>query len=133
MNDNDTIPPTDSSRQSFGDGSDFVDRAIADPNHRVTLFSLSWCSYCRGARQLLEQLGIAYRLLELDRGEFLEPRLQHGVRTRLQQLTGSSTLPQLFIGGESLGGYTDTLAARNSGQLAQVLTKHAITVKGSDQ
>ncbi len=133
MNDNNTIPATDSSKQSFGHGSDFVDRAIADPTHRVTLFSLSWCSYCRGARQLLEQIGIAYRLLELDRGDFLEPRLQQEVRARLQQLTGSSTLPQLFIGGESLGGYTDTLAAHNNGQLAQVLTKHAITIKGSDQ
>lgn len=104
----------------------FVDKTIADPQHPVTLFSLSWCSYCRAARQLLEQLGIPYRVFELDRGEFLEPRLQSEVRTRLQQLTNSSTLPQLFIGGESLGGYTDTVAARGNGKLAAVLARHAI-------
>lgn len=104
----------------------FVDLTIADPEHPVTLFSLSWCSYCRAARQLLEQLGIPYRVFELDRGEFLEPRLQDEVRTRLQQLTRSRTLPQLFIGGESLGGYTDTVAARSSGKLAEVLARHAV-------
>lgn len=104
----------------------FVDRTITDSEHPVTLFSLSWCSYCRGARQLLEQLGIPYQVFELDRGEFLEPHLQDEVRTRLQQLTRSSTLPQLFIGGESLGGYTDTAAARSNGKLAQVLARHAI-------
>jgi glutaredoxin len=104
----------------------FVDRTIADPEHRVTLFSLSWCSYCRAARQLLEQLGIPYQAFELDRGEFVEPRLQDEVRTRLQQLTNSGTLPQLFIGGESLGGYTDTATARSNGKLAQVLARHAI-------
>ncbi|MDO9319870.1 MAG: glutaredoxin [Gammaproteobacteria bacterium] len=110
----------------------FVDRTIADPEHPVTLFSLSWCSYCRGARQLLEQLGIPYQVFELDRGEFLEPRLQSEVRTRLQQLTSSGTLPQLFIGGESLGGYTDTVAARSNGKLAAVLARHAIQAKGPE-
>ncbi|MES3007686.1 MAG: glutaredoxin domain-containing protein [Pseudomonadota bacterium] len=112
---------------------DFVDATIGDPTHPVTLFSLSWCSYCRGARQLLGQLGIPYRLFELDRGEFLDPSLQRQVRARLQQLTGSSTLPQLFIGGESLGGYTETLAARGNGKLHDVLTRHAVKLQNSDQ
>lgn len=110
----------------------FVDRTIADPEHPVTLFSLSWCSYCRAARQLLEQLGVPYRVFELDRGEFLEPSLQDEVRTRLQQLTRSRTLPQLFIGGESLGGYTDTVAARSSGKLAEVLARHAVQAKSPE-
>ncbi|MEK7259309.1 MAG: glutaredoxin domain-containing protein [Pseudomonadota bacterium] len=110
----------------------FVDNTIADPQHPVTLFSLSWCSYCRAARQLLEQLGIPYQVFELDRGEFLEPRLQSEVRTRLQQLTNSSTLPQLFIGGESLGGYTDTVAARGNCKLAAVLARHAIQTQSPD-
>lgn len=110
----------------------FVDRTIADPEHPVTLFSLSWCSYCRAARQLLEQLGIPYQVFELDRGEFLEPRLQNEVRTRLQQLTNSGTLPQLFIGGESLGGYTDTVAARSNGRLADVLARHTVQAQSPE-
>ncbi len=103
-----------------------VDAVLADPAHPVVLFSLSWCSFCRSAKQLLSQLQIPYVEHELDRGRFLEPALQQRVRTRLEALTGSNTLPQLFIGGEAIGGYTDTASALRSGRLATVLTRHGV-------
>lgn len=103
-----------------------VDAALSDPAHPVVLFSLSWCSFCRSAKQLLAHLQIAYTDHELDRGAFLEPALQRSVRTRLEELTGSNTLPQLFIGGEAIGGYTDMSGALRSGRLAEILTRHAI-------
>lgn len=103
-----------------------VDTVLADPAHPVVLFSLSWCTFCRSAKQLLGQLQIAYVDHELDRGRFLEPALQRRVRARLEALTGSNTLPQLFIGGESIGGYTDTTSALRSGRLAEVLARHGV-------
>ncbi len=103
-----------------------VDAALTDPAHPVVLFSLSWCSFCRSAKQLLGQLQIAYIDHELDRGRFLEPALQQRVRGRLEELTGSNTLPQLFIGGEAIGGYTDTASALRSGRLAAVLSRHGV-------
>jgi glutaredoxin len=103
-----------------------VDAVLADAAHPVVLFSLSWCSFCRSAKQLLGQLQIAYVDFELDRGRFLEPALQQRVRGRLEELTGSNTLPQLFIGGESIGGYTDTASALRSGRLADVLTRQGV-------
>lgn len=108
-------------------GGDLVDHAISNPQAAVVLFSLSWCSFCRAAKQLLDQVGVQYRVLELDQGKFLEANLQQEVRKRLQQITASNTLPQLFIGGEGLGGYTETAAAFRSGKLAQLLHKHGIT------
>jgi glutaredoxin len=105
---------------------DVIDSVIQDPAHPVILFSLGWCSYCRSTKQLLTQLGVPFHSYELDAGEFLEPALQHAVRTRLQQLTRSSTLPQLFISGESIGGYTDTYAAWKSGRLEELLVKHKV-------
>lgn len=107
-------------------GRELVDQAIANPQEAVVLFSLSWCSFCRAAKQLLGQAGVQYRVLELDQGEFLEPNLQREVRTRLQEITRSNTLPQLFIGTEGLGGYTETAVALRSGKLAQILHKHGI-------
>lgn len=119
------IPP--SGLEEIGNGADFVDRVLADSEHPVTLFSLSWCSFCRAAKQLLAQLEIPFRVFELDRGEFLEPGLQRQVRQRLQTLTRSGTLPQLFIGGDSVGGYTESQAASRNGKLAELLEKHHIT------
>lgn len=107
-------------------GRELVDQAISSPQAAVVLFSLSWCSFCRAAKQLLDQAGLQYRVLELDQGDFLEPSLQREVRARLQQITHSNTLPQLFIGEDALGGYTETAAALRSGKLAQSLLKHGI-------
>ena len=115
-----------SSKPAPRNGRDLVDNAISTPQAAVVLFSLSWCSFCRAAKQLLGQIGVEYRVIELDQGEFLEPKLQSEVRGRLKEITHSNTLPQLFIGGEGLGGYTETAVALRSAKLAQILTKHGI-------
>src|SRR5690606_20790668 len=117
-----------SEQDTDGDPHDIkiIDQAMDDPDHPITLLSLTWCSYCRATKQLLQQLGLSYRTIELDHGAYLEPRLQHQARTRLQQLTRSGTLPQLFIGGELVGGYTDTYAAWKSGELQALLKSHNI-------
>jgi len=111
-------------------GSQEIDHAIADPAHPITLFSLTWCSYCRATKQLLQQMGLPYRIIELDQGRYLEPRLREQARARLQQLTHSATLPQLFIGNDLVGGYTDTYAALQNGKLEALLVSHGIRSKG---
>jgi glutaredoxin len=105
---------------------DFVDLALAKTETPVVLFSLSWCSYCRAIKQLLNSLAIKYYEYELDRGDFLEPNLQQQVRSRLMQLTRSGTLPQLFIGRDPLGGYTETVSAAKNGRLKEALDKHGV-------
>jgi len=118
---------SEQTQERIGNGADFVDGVIADKQYPVTLFSLSWCSFCRAAKQLLTQLEIPFRVFELDQGDFLEPQRQREVRSRLQVLTRSGTLPQLFIGGDSVGGYTDSQAAARDGRLTALLEKHHIT------
>ncbi len=110
-------------------GREIVDQHIASPKKAIVLFSLSWCSFCRAAKQLLTQLDLAYKVIELDQGEFLEPTLQREVRTRLRELTSANTLPQLFVAGEVIGGYTDLAAAYKNGTLTALLEQHAIASK----
>ena len=110
-------------------GREIIDLHIANPQKAVVLFSLSWCSFCRAAKQLLTQLDLGFKVIELDQGEFLEPTMQREVRMRLQELTHANTLPQLFIAGELIGGYTDLAAAYKNGALAQVLERHHIASK----
>ncbi len=119
---------SDSAQSPLSQGANgkFVDNAISDPQHPVVLFSLSWCTYCKSAKRLLAQLGVSYQLYELDTSEFLDPRLQHQIRTSLQELTRSSTLPQVFVGAESVGGYTETYSAMKSGRLAELFKKYNV-------
>jgi len=87
----------------------------------VTVFSLSWCSYCQAVKQLLQQIKVPFQEYELDRGEFAIEAEHRRLRQELQQLTGSRTLPQVFVARQSVGGYTETHAAIRSGQFSNWL------------
>lgn len=101
---------------------------LASSDQPVTLFSLSWCSYCHAAKQLMKQLNVSFRLIELDTGKYRDATLNQALRRELQQLTGSNTLPQVFVGEKSIGGYTDTQAALKSGLLKKLLASHQINL-----
>lgn len=107
-----------------------VKAQLASAKQPVTLYTLSWCSYCHAAKQLLRQLNIPFHLFELDSGEYREPVVNQRLRQELQQLTGSNTLPQVFIGEQSIGGYTDTQAALKSGLLKKMLEPYQIILPG---
>ncbi|KAI8344439.1 Alg9-like mannosyltransferase family-domain-containing protein [Chlamydoabsidia padenii] len=82
--------------------------------HPVVLYSKTYCPYCRGAKQLLNQycVGQQIHIVELD-------QLQDGAQMKdaLKELSGRSTFPNLFVGGVSLGGYDDMLKMDQQGQL----------------
>lgn len=107
-----------------------VKALLASSKQPVTMYTLSWCSYCQAVKQLLRQLNIPFHLIELDSGEYREPVLNQRLRQELQQLTGSNTLPQVFIGQQSIGGYTDTQAALKSGLLKNMLEPYQIILPG---
>ncbi|AZN98810.1 cysteine synthase A [Mesorhizobium sp. M9A.F.Ca.ET.002.03.1.2] len=96
----------------------FVDEAIHDPEHRVVMFALTWCEFCWTVRKLFEAAGIAYRSIDIDTPEFQKNGMDGEVRKALRARIGSPTIPQVFVGGEHVGGCTDTLAAWRDGSLA---------------
>ena len=79
----------------------------------VTLYSTDRCPYCIQAKRLLDKRGIAYEEVNLAR----DP----DGRSALVEKTGLMTFPQLLVGGELLGGYTEMVAADRSGRLQQLL------------
>lgn len=94
----------------------------------VTVFTLSWCSFCHAAKQLLRDLGIPFEVIELDSGAYKSPDVHNRLRQELRQLTGSNTLPQVFVGDTPVGGYTDTQAALRNGSLKTLLARHQIVL-----
>lgn len=79
----------------------------------VTVYSTTWCPYCDRAKKLLDQRGIAYKSINLDD----EPSF----RSQLVELTGRSTVPQIFIGTAPIGGFTELRALDRSGKLAELV------------
>lgn len=67
----------------------------AKPPEPVTLFTKPGCPHCARAKAMLKQAGLTYE----------EVGLGHGVSSStLQAVAGASTTPQVFIGGQRIGG-----------------------------
>jgi cysteine synthase len=83
----------------------------------VVMFALEWCEFCWSARKLFTQLGIAYRSVDVDSVEYQKEDLGGRIRGVLVDRTGQKTLPQVFVGGEHIGGATDLFDAWRNGSL----------------
>lgn len=79
----------------------------------VQIYSKSFCPYCVRAKSFFEERGISFEEIDLsDRPQELE---------ELKSRTGLRTVPQIFINGQLIGGYTDLVAAHEGGTLKDVL------------
>lgn len=66
---------------------------------RIELYTTAWCGYCDRARGLLRERNVSFEEINLDD----DP----GFRTRLLDLTGRWTVPQILIDGRPIGGFTE--------------------------
>jgi len=75
----------------------------------ITLFSRPGCGYCVKAKALLQEAGLEYEELILNR-DFSD-------RT-LRAVSGAATFPQVFINGQLIGGADDLQAWLETSQAA---------------
>ena len=101
----------------------FVGETISDTENPVVLFALEWCEFCWAIRKLFAELDIPYKAVDLDSVAYQEDDWGGQIRAALNARIGSNTIPQIFIGGEHLGGATDTFEAYKSGDLAEQLER----------
>jgi len=92
----------------------------------VVLFALEWCEFCWSVRKMFARLGIAYRSVDLDSVEYQANDLGGRIRAVLANRTGAKTIPQIFVGGEHIGGCTDAMDAWRDGSLRRRLDEHRI-------
>jgi glutaredoxin 3 len=81
---------------------------------RVQVYSTVVCGYCVRAKALLSRLHIPFK--EIDVSEDADKRQW------LVNATGQRTVPQIFIDGRSIGGYTELAALERAGELSALLT-----------
>jgi cysteine synthase len=85
------------------------------------MFALEWCEFCWSVRKLFERLGIAYRSVDLDSVALQQGRPRRPHPRRAGARTGAVTIPQIFIGGEHVGGCTDLFDAWRDGSAQRLL------------
>ena len=81
----------------------------------IQVYTWSNCPYCVRAKDLLNRKGAKFEEINLD-GKDDE-------LTKLRERTGQRTVPQIFIDGKLVGGFTDLAALDSRGELDALLGK----------
>lgn len=81
----------------------------------VIIYTTPICPYCVRAKHLLTKKGVPFREIDVSHDA--------AMRAHLVETTGQRTVPQIFIGGEPIGGCDDMYALDRQGKLDALLQK----------
>jgi glutaredoxin 3 len=88
-----------------------------DSTYPVVMYVTQFCPYCVMAKRLLTQRGIDFEVYAVDGNA--------DARNWLVQETQQRTVPQIFIRGQSIGGFQELAAMDRSGALLEALVASA--------
>jgi glutaredoxin 3 len=80
----------------------------------VKMYTTQVCPFCLRAKALLKQRGV-------ESIEEIRIDLDPAERSRMMELTGRRTVPQIFIGDTHVGGCDDLIALDQRGALLPLL------------
>ncbi|MDG2288547.1 MAG: glutaredoxin 3 [Woeseiaceae bacterium] len=82
--------------------------------NKVVVYGNSTCAYCGAARMLLTQKAVVFEEIAITDNPLGQQEMQ--------ERSGRQTVPQIFIGDTSVGGFEELLALDKSGELDKLLT-----------
>ena len=79
----------------------------------IKIYSTSWCPPCAAAKKMLNDLNQPFEEIDIEK---------EGInREKLKEITGGSTVPQIIINNQSIGGFDSLVALNQSGELQKIL------------
>ena len=82
---------------------------------KIEIYTSPWCGYCARAKGLLDQKGASY-----DEMDVMEDAAK---RAEMRQRSNRTTVPQIFINGEHIGGSDELAALEQAGKLDALLAQ----------
>ena len=80
---------------------------------KVQIYSKKNCPFCVRAKALLDRKGVPYEEIDAEGNDEL--------RVWLAEASGQKTVPQIFVDGRPLGGFSDIDALDRQGKLDPLL------------
>jgi glutaredoxin 3 len=80
----------------------------------IEVYTQPWCPFCERAMHILTTKGAEFREIDAPHGS----ASRRGARERSG---GRTTVPQIFIGGQHIGGCDDLVALDRAGKLNPLL------------
>jgi glutaredoxin 3 len=79
----------------------------------IVIYTAENCPYCVRATELLDSKKLQYTKISIDKDD--------KQRQEMMQKSGRRTVPQIFIKGQSIGGYDDLYALVKANKLDELL------------
>ncbi|ETI64051.1 glutaredoxin [Sphingobium sp. C100] len=81
---------------------------------KVEIYTRAWCGYCARAKSLLDGKGAAFEEYDISMGGPKRDEM-------LSRAPGRTTVPQIFIDGQHIGGSDELGALNREGKLDELL------------
>jgi cysteine synthase A len=108
------------------DAAAFVETVVTDRTQPVVMFSFEWCEFCWAVRRMFAAYKIPYLSVDLDSTKYQADNRGGKIRAALAAVARATTIPQIFIGGELIGGCTEVLQACKDGDLRDRLARSGV-------
>jgi glutaredoxin 3 len=82
---------------------------------KIEIYTTPWCGYCARAKALLERKGAAYQETDV-----MEDSVK---RAEMRERSKRTTVPQIFINGQHIGGSDELAALEQAGKLDALLAQ----------
>ena len=82
---------------------------------RIEIYTTPWCGYCARAKALLEKKGATY-----EETDVMEDAAK---RAEMRERSKRTTVPQIFINGQHIGGSDELAALEQAGKLDGLLAQ----------
>jgi glutaredoxin 3 len=82
---------------------------------RIEIYTTPFCGYCARAKGLLDRKGAAY--------DEMDVMMDEKKRAEMRERSKRTTVPQIFINGEHIGGSDELAALEQAGKLDPLLAQ----------
>jgi glutaredoxin 3 len=83
---------------------------------KVEVYTTAYCPYCRQAKSLLKQKGVAFEEIDVSGDAALREKM-------IELSGGRRTVPEIFINGKIVGGYDELRVLDAEGKLDPLLSE----------
>ena len=81
----------------------------------VIIYSSNYCPYCMRAKQLLKSKNVKFQEINVDG--------RNAIRQEMTNKSGKTSVPQIWINEQHVGGCDELFALEHKGKLDPLLTK----------
>lgn len=78
------------------------------------MYTTNYCPYCRQAERFLTEQQVPFQNVDVTGNDALRAEL-------VERSGGRKTVPQIFVGGTPIGGYSDMMALHQKGELMPLI------------